>query len=162
MKDVVSAGLLMFDRQGEGSSLRVLLVHPGGPFFRNKDEGAWSVPKGLPEAGETLEQAAKREFREELGFAPAPPYMPLGEVRQKAGKRVVAWAFHGELPQPFVLTCNTFEVEWPPRSGRRQSFPEVDKAEMFSLPVAREKINPAQAVFLDTLLGLADGGFLPA
>jgi predicted NUDIX family NTP pyrophosphohydrolase len=145
----VSAGLLMYRLGPDG--LEVLLAHPGGPFFRNKDAGAWTIPKGVPTPGEALPDAARREFQEEMGLSPGEPLLSLGEVRQKGGKVVHAWAFAGELPAGFVARSNTFEVEWPPRSGRRQAFPEVDRAEMFALEVARGKINPAQAVFLDRL-----------
>ena len=146
----VSAGLLMYRRHA--GALDVLLCHPGGPFFARKDEGAWTIPKGLPEPGEELLAAARREFAEEIGWTPpATTFVPLGEIRQKAGKIVHAWAFEGELPAGFVPTSTTFELEWPPRSGRRQRFPEVDRAELFSLPDARVKINPAQAAFLDRL-----------
>jgi predicted NUDIX family NTP pyrophosphohydrolase len=148
-----SCGLLMY-RRGEGG-LEVLLVHPGGPFFRNKDAGAWGIPKGEPEPGEDLEAAARREFSEEVGLPVRDPLSSLGEIRQKGGKTVHAWCFAGEgLPPAFVLASNTFELEWPPRSGRRQRFPEIDRAEMFSLAQAREKINEAQAAFLDRLVAL--------
>src|SRR5262245_19371812 len=124
----VSAGLLMYRRAGGG--VEVLLAHPGGPFFRNKDQGAWTVPKGEPTPGEELRAAAVREFLEELGLPAGEPLLPLGEVRQKARKTVHAWAFEGELPPGFTPASNTFELEWPPRSGRRQRFPEIDRAEM--------------------------------
>src|SRR6185436_9334966 len=142
-----SAGVLMY-RRTEGG-LEVLLAHPGGPFFTRKDAGGWTIPKGEPNPGEALEAAAAREFTEETGLPMTGPLVPLGEVRQKGGKTVHAWAFEGDLPPGFIPTSNTFELEWPPRSGKKQSFPEIDKAEMFPLDVAREKINPAQAVFLD-------------
>jgi predicted NUDIX family NTP pyrophosphohydrolase len=150
MTALVSAGLLLYRHRAE--SLEVLLVHPGGPFFRNKDDGAWSLPKGLPAPGESLSDAARREFAEELGLPPpAGPLLSLGEITQKAGKVVHGWAVAGDLPADFVLASNTFEIEWPPRSGRRQNFPEVDRAEFFALPTARTKINSAQAAFLDRL-----------
>ena len=153
----VSAGLLMF--RHAGNELQVLLAHPGGPFFRNKDDGYWSIPKGLPTLGEDLQAAAVREFQEETGLVPQPPFLALGDVRQKAGKRVHAWAFRGDLPRDFEHRCNTFEMEWPPRSGHKQVFPEVDRVEFFSLPQALQKINEAQASFL-TRLGdiVATGG----
>lgn len=148
----LSAGLLMFD-DADGP-LAVLLVHPGGPFFRNKDDGFWSLPKGLPLPGEDLQTAALREFQEETGLVADPPLFDLGEVRQKGGKQVHAWACRGKLPQGFVLQCNTFEMPWPPRSGRMQTFPEVDRAEMFSIPQAKTKINAAQVVLLERLEAL--------
>jgi len=149
-----SAGLLLFRRAGE--DLEVLLVHPGGPFWAKRDEGAWSIPKGECEEGEDPRAAAWREFGEELG-TPAPEGDPLelGEVRQKAGKIVVAWAMAGDL-DPEQITSNTFTMEWPPRSGRAQEFPEVDQAGWFGLAEARERINPAQVVLLDRLLEALD------
>jgi predicted NUDIX family NTP pyrophosphohydrolase len=150
MPATISAGLLLYRVQATGPE--VLLVHPGGPFFRNKDDGAWSLPKGLPAPDEALADAARREFGEELGV-PAPPgeLLGLGEVKQKGGKVVHGFALAGDLPADFVLASNTFELEWPPRSGRRQSFPEVDRAAFFPLPAARTKILAAQAEFLDRL-----------
>ena len=144
-----SAGLLMFRRtQGE---LEVLLVHPGGPFFRNKDDGSWTVPKGEASENEDLASRAKTEFEEELGFAPADDWIGLGSIRQKGGKTVHAWAFAGDLEPDFKLVSNTFALEWPPGSGRTQQFPEVDQAKFFPLELARIKINPAQIPFLDRL-----------
>lgn len=134
--------------------VEVFLAHPGGPFFRNKEEGAWGIPKGAPLPGESLEEAALREFQEEVGMPARPPLLPLGDVRQRGGKLVHAWAFEGDVPEGFVPHSNLFEVEWPPRSGRRLMFPEVDRAGFFSLPEARVKMNAAQAAFLDRLLAL--------
>jgi predicted NUDIX family NTP pyrophosphohydrolase len=145
----VSAGLLMFRRKG--SALEVLLVHPGGPFFRNKDEGAWTIPKGEALPGEDLLSRAQTEFEEELGIRPIADWIPLGSVKQKGGKTVHAWAFEGDLPDGFELKSNTFEIEWPPRSGKRQKFPEIDQAVFFPEALAVKKINPAQAVFLTRL-----------
>lgn len=154
MPDRTSAGLLMYRRRG--GKLEVLLVHPGGPFFRNKDLGSWTVPKGEPSEGEALLATARREFREETGIDPgAAALIPLGEVKQKAGKVVRAWAFEGDC-DPATLTCNTFKVQWPPRSGQWKSFPEVDQYGFFDLDAAREKINPAQAALLDRLLAALD------
>lgn len=144
-----SAGLLLF--RGAGEDLQVLLVHPGGPFWSNRDLGAWSIPKGECEEGEDPRSAAWREFGEELGSpAPEGDALELGEVRQKAGKTVVAWAIAGDLDHE-TITSNTFTMEWPPRSGRSEAFPEVDRAGWFSLAEARERINPAQAALLDRL-----------
>lgn len=130
---------------------RVLLVHPGGPYWAKKDLGAWSIPKGEFVPPEDPLEAAKREFAEELGFAPQGEFILLGEVKQAGGKIVQAWAFEGDC-DPSACKSNTFEMEWPPRSGRKQSFPEVDRAEFFSIEDARTKINASQAAFLERLL----------
>lgn len=141
---------MLFRRKG--NDVEVLLVHPGGPFFARKDAGAWTIPKGEAALGEDLLTRAKIEFEEELGCAPPDgEYHSLGSVEQKGGKLVHAWALEGDLPTPFQLQSNLFEIEWPPRSARRQSFPEVDRAEFFPEPLAREKINPAQVVLIDRL-----------
>lgn len=146
----VSAGLLTFRKKGD--SLEVLLVHPGGPFFRNKDDGAWTIPKGEAGEGEDLLSRARTEFAEELGIEPpSGKLIELGSVKQKGGKVVHAWAVEGDLPDDFKVSCNTFELEWPPRSGKRQRFPEVDRAQFFPIDQARVKINPAQIEFLDRL-----------
>jgi predicted NUDIX family NTP pyrophosphohydrolase len=143
-----SAGILLY--RGTGQALEVLLVHPGGPFWRNKDEGAWSIPKGEIKAGENPIDVAHREFAEELG-SPAPgPLRPLAEIRQRGGKRVHAFAVEGDLDIKTVKS-NSFELEWPPKSGRLQAFPEIDRAEWFLLPVAREKILASQRPLLDRL-----------
>jgi predicted NUDIX family NTP pyrophosphohydrolase len=144
-------------RRGPGG-LAVLLAHPGGPFFRRKDDGVWTLPKGEPNPGEDLRATAIREFGEEVGVPVIEPLEELGEIRQKGGKVVHAWAFAGELPPGYVVSSNTFELEWPPRSGRWQRFPEIDRALMFSLAEARVKINPAQAPFLDRLVALVGEG----
>jgi len=143
-----SAGILMY--RGSGLSVEVLLVHPGGPFWRNKDDGAWSIPKGEIEPDENPEDVARREFLEELGSRLAGPLQPLGEIRQRGGKRVHALAIKGDLDLESVKS-NTFEMEWPPRSGRRQEFPEIDRAGWFALPVARVKILQGQRPLLDRL-----------
>lgn len=143
-----SAGLLMY-RVRDGVP-EVLLVHPGGPFWRNKDEGAWSIPKGEPAEGEDLLDVARREFREELGYDAAGPFHPLAPVKQKGGKVVHAWSCHGDLDTAHIRS-NTFTIEWPPKSGRRMEVPEVDRAEFFGFLTARRKVNPAQAAFLDEL-----------
>jgi predicted NUDIX family NTP pyrophosphohydrolase len=139
----------MYRRAGD-SALQVLLAHPGGPFWARRDLGAWSVPKGECLDGEDLLACAQREFLEETGLLPAGPFAPLGEVRQSSGKQVTAWAFEGSL-DPAQLQCNPFEMEWPPKSGRMQSFPEVDRVEWFGLEAAREKILAGQAPFIDRL-----------
>ncbi|HXD40472.1 MAG TPA: NUDIX domain-containing protein [Ramlibacter sp.] len=144
-----SAGLLMYRHGGDGS-LQVLLAHPGGPFWRGKDEGAWTLPKGEYVPPEEALAAAQREFTEETGFPVTPPFLPLGEITQKSGKRITAWAFAGDC-DPAQLSCNTFELEWPPRSGHKQDFPEVDRIEWFALDQARRKIIAAQVPFLDRL-----------
>jgi predicted NUDIX family NTP pyrophosphohydrolase len=150
-----SAGILLYRRQGAG--LEVLLVHPGGPLWASRDDGAWSIPKGEYPDGEDPLHAARREFEEELGSAPpAGEAVDLGEIRQKSGKRVRGWALAGDLDATRI-TSNTFELEWPPRSGRRLEVPEVDRAEWFALVAAREKINPAQVVLLDRLEALLTG-----
>lgn len=133
--------------------MEVFLVHPGGPFFRKKDEGAWSIPKGLLEpSDEDPLDAARRELTEETGLpAPEGSYVELGGVRQKGGKWVEAWAVQADL-NPDAIVSNTFSLEWPPRSGRQQQFPEIDRAAWFDLETARRKILPAQAAFLERLV----------
>jgi predicted NUDIX family NTP pyrophosphohydrolase len=151
-----SAGLLMFRRNN--GQLEVLLVHPGGPYFRNKDHGAWTIPKGEVAEGEDLLMRARIEFEEELGM-PAPTaanWIELGSVKQKGGKTVHAWAFEGDCPADFVAVSNTFELEWPPRSGRMQEFPEIDRAEFFLIEEAKRKINEAQIAFLDRLVEILE------
>jgi predicted NUDIX family NTP pyrophosphohydrolase len=148
-----SAGILLHRRRGD--ELEVLLVHPGGPFWARRDAGAWSIPKGEHEPGEDPLAAARREFAEELGMpAPEGPVEDLGEVRQKGGKLVHAWALAGDLDVS-ATASNTFELEWPPQSGKLIEVPEVDRAEWFPLERAREKINPAQAELLDRLAEIA-------
>jgi predicted NUDIX family NTP pyrophosphohydrolase len=144
-----SAGILLY-RHG-ADDLEVLLVHPGGPYFARRDAGAWSIPKGLYETGEEPLACARREFAEELG-SPCPdgPVLELGEIRQRNGKRVTAWAVEGDLDAA-AITSNTFTIEWPPRSGRTQEFPEVDRAAWFGLGAAREKLIEAQVTLLDRL-----------
>jgi predicted NUDIX family NTP pyrophosphohydrolase len=147
----VSAGLLMY-RVVEGQDqLEVLLVHPGGPYWKNKDAGAWTLPRGGVEPGEELLPAAIREFTEETGLDPKGPFISLGEVRHRSGKRIHAWAFAGSC-DPDSIRSNTFEIEWPPRSGRLQKFPEIDKADFFSIASARHKILAPEQPFLDRLL----------
>lgn len=151
-----SAGILMY-RQKDGH-LEVLLVHPGGPVWARRDLAAWSIPKGEYEPGEEPLNAARREFGEELGTPlPEGETVDLGEIRQKSGKRVRAWAIAGDLDTDRAQS-NTFEMEWPPRSGQRREFPEVDRAEWFDLPTARERINPAQVPLLDRLREMVAAG----
>ena len=136
-----------------GGRLEVLLAHPGGPYFHNKDDGIWTVPKGEVEEGEDLLARAKIEFEEELGVAPPPaPLIDLSWIKQKGGKTVYAWAFEGDLQDDFKLVSNTFEMEWPPRSGKMEAFPEVDRAAFFPVGTARIKIKAAQEPFLDRLI----------
>ncbi|UIJ45342.1 NUDIX domain-containing protein [Sphingomonas cannabina] len=142
-----SAGILLWRRR---ERLEVLLIHPGGPFWANRHEGAWMIPKGLIEAGETPAAAALREFEEELGIRPAGSPVPLCRIRQAGGKWVEAFALEGDLDVAEVRS-NGFEIEWPPRSGRRQAFPEVDRAGWFSLAEARAMILPSQRPILDAL-----------
>lgn len=147
-----SAGILLFRR--EGGETEFLLVHPGGPFWARKDAGAWTIPKGQIEADEEPRACAIREMEEELGAAPAldpEQLIELGAIRQRAGKVVEAWAAEAEF-DPATLASNTFSMEWPPRSGNQQEFPEVDRAGWFDPGTAREKILPSQAELLDRLL----------
>lgn len=139
----------MFRRRHSG--LEVLLVHPGGPFWRKKDLGAWSIAKGEYTEGETALEAAKREFEEETGIKPAGEFIPLDEIRQPSGKIITAWAFEGDC-SPKEIRSNLFTMEWPPKSGKTQEFPEVDRAAWFSLEDARTRILKGQAGFLDRLI----------
>ena len=145
---IVSAGILMYHRGQAG--LAVLLVHPGGPFWQNRDLGAWSIPKGEMDDGEDPEAAARREFAEELGVAASGPLRPLGQVRQRGGKIVLAYGLEGKLDTGAVRS-NQIPIEWPPRSGRMIQIPEIDRAEWFTVPLAREKILASQRPFLDRL-----------
>lgn len=144
----VSAGLLMYRVQN--GKLQVLLVHPGGPFFKNKDDGAWSIPKGEIEPGDELLATATREFEEEIGIVPAGPFIALAPVKQRGGKVVHAWAFEGDC-DPSTVISNTFSMEWPPRSGKQVEFPEIDRANFFDVPIAKRKINQAQVALIDEL-----------
>ena len=140
----------MFRRRGE--QLEVLLAHPGGPLYRNKDDGVWTIPKGEIDSGEDLLRRARIEFEEEVGIpAAGADWIDLGWVKQKGGKTVYAWAFQGDLPDGFQCRSNRFEMEWPPRSGKMQNFPEVDEACFFSLEDARRKIKAAQIPLLERL-----------
>jgi predicted NUDIX family NTP pyrophosphohydrolase len=145
-----SAGLLMFRRRS-GERVELLLAHPGGPLWARKDEGAWTIPKGEYDDEEDALEAAKREFVEETGFAPAGPYLPLGSLKQASGKSVSAWAFESDC-DPSQLVSNEFEMEWPPRSGRKRRFQEVDRAAWFDADEARGKLLKGQVGFVDALL----------
>jgi predicted NUDIX family NTP pyrophosphohydrolase len=151
----VSAGMLLFRRPATG--LELFLAHPGGPFWRQRDDGAWTLPKGVVGAGEALLDAARREFREETGIEPREPFLPLGSVRQKAGKTVHAWAWEGDA-DPARVTSNTMRTEWPRGSGTWISFPEVDRCAWYDPDTARRKINAAQAEFIDRLVAMIDPG----
>jgi predicted NUDIX family NTP pyrophosphohydrolase len=151
----ISAGILLFRRRD--GSLEVLLAHPGGPYWKSQDFGSWSVPKGLAEADEAIENVAAREFAEETGFElvavardPAAPPLDLGEVTLKSGKVIRAWAVEGDL-DPAASTSNEIEIEWPPRSGRRLVIPEVDRVAWFGVEEARRRAHPVQAGFIDRL-----------
>ena len=144
----ISAGLLLYRRRS--GKLEVLLVHPGGPFWATKDSGSWSIPKGEIDPDEEPLTAAKREFEEETGFKAEGTFIPLRPVKQKGGKVVQAWAFEGDC-DPAALRSNMFTMEWPPRSGKQQEFPEVDRVEWFGIDAATEKINPGQAGLLEEL-----------
>ena len=147
-----SAGILLYRLAGQEPE--VLLVHPGGPFWARKEEGAWSIPKGEYGSDEDPRDAARREFEEELGTAPpddADALLELGEVRQRSGKVVIAYALEGDLDASAIIS-NTFAMEWPPRSGRAQEFPEVDRAGWFAPAEARARLVPAQAELVDRLL----------
>lgn len=144
----VSAGLLLFRRNG--GAMELFLAHPGGPFWKGRDRGAWTIPKGLVNDGEELLDAARREFEEETGIRPEGPFIPLGSVRQKAGKVVHAWAWEGDA-EPAAITSNTARSQWPPGSGRWITYPEVDRCAWFDPAEARVRLNPAQAELIDRL-----------
>ncbi len=148
-----SAGLLMF--RVRGGAPEVLLVHPGGPLWAAKDEGAWSIPKGVVQPGEDALAAARREFEEETGFSATGSFVPLTPLRQPSGKVIHAWAFAGDA-EPAQLRSNLFSLEWPPKSGRQQPFPEVDRAGWFPLSAAHRKIVPGQRGFLAELAAALD------
>ncbi|NOY63864.1 MAG: NUDIX domain-containing protein [Nitrospirae bacterium] len=150
----ISAGILLYRKGGKG--LEVFLVHPGGPLWAKKDEGAWSIPKGIVEEGEDLFKAALREFEEETGFRlKGRNVIPLKPVKQKGGKIVHAFAMEGDC-DPGEIRSNTFQMEWPPRSGKVQNFPEIDRAAWFGLDEAKRKINPAQVGFIEELEGILE------
>jgi len=149
-----SAGILLFRRGSTG--VEVLLAHFGGPYWAKKDSGAWALPKGLIEDGESPEQAARREFAEEVGPVPEGPLIRLGDVRQKGGKLVTAFALEADF-DPASLASNSFIIEWPPRSGQMQSFPEVDRVAWYGLAEAQAKILPSQRPILDQLTAATGG-----
>lgn len=144
-----SAGTLLYRYNKQKPEF--FLVHPGGPFWKNKDAGAWSIPKGEFADDEDGLQAAKREFKEETGHSVAGEFIPLAPVKQKGGKTIYAWAIEGDIDTA-AIKSNTFEMEWPPRSGKKQEFPEVDRGEWFSAEQAKEKINPSQAALIEELI----------
>ena len=146
---VHSYGILLYRRSA--GHWQVMLVHPGGPFWAGKDAGAWSIPKGLPEAGEPALETARREFREETGFEVDGKFLLLGSLRQPSGKTIHAWALEGDLDVKRIRS-NTFTLEWPRHSGTVREYPEIDAGDWFSLAEAFEKISPGQAGFLDRLL----------
>ena len=135
--------------------LEVLLAHPGGPYFVNKDDGAWSIPKGEPGPDEDLLLTAQREFEEETGIQPTDPFIPLKPIQQKGGKIVHAWAFEGDC-DPTALKSNMFAMEWPPHSGQQQEFPEIDRADFFDLATARKKIKEGQEGLIDELEAIVE------
>jgi predicted NUDIX family NTP pyrophosphohydrolase len=145
----ISAGLLMYSLKN--GKLKFFLVHPGGPFFTKKDNGYWGIPKGLTEGDEELLNAAKREFEEETGIKPEGEFLPLGSIVQKSGKRVHAWAFECENDNNIEIKCNTFKMEWPPKSGKFREFQEVDKGEFFPEEEVKVKINSDQLLFIERL-----------
>jgi predicted NUDIX family NTP pyrophosphohydrolase len=151
----LSAGILLYHLNPAGCE--VLLVHPGGPFWTRKDDGAWSIPKGLIDPGEDHAAAARREFFEETGIAPPGELVPLGSHKQPGGKTVIAFALEGEL-DPADIRSNTFAMEWPPRSGRQQDFPEIDRADWFKPEEARRKLLKGQVPILDALLAMLGAG----
>jgi predicted NUDIX family NTP pyrophosphohydrolase len=150
---ITSAGILMYRRGGSG--IELLLAHPGGPFWSRKDEGAWSIPKGLCGAGEELEATARREFAEETGHHVEGELIPLGVFKLMQGKVLHAFAVEGDLDADAIVS-NTFELEWPPRSGAMRSYPEIDRAAWFPLEDARRMIHKRQAPFIDALLAAID------
>ncbi|WCT73658.1 NUDIX domain-containing protein [Sphingomonas naphthae] len=154
MPAAVSAGILLYRRRG--GALELLLVHPGGPYWAKRDAGAWQIPKGGIEPGESAVAAALREFTEELGTRPPGDPVPLGIIRQAGGKMVEAFALAGDLDCGRIESV-TFELQWPPRSGRMQHFPEVDRAAWFTVAAARAAILPSQAPLIDLLEGLVGG-----
>jgi len=153
-RSLVSAGLLMY--RLKGGTLEIFLCHPGGPFFAKKNEGVWSIPKGEVEADEDLLQTALREFEEETGIKPEGEFISLGHIKQKNGKIVHAWAFVGDWSEDKAIKSNTFTLEWPPQSGQKQEFPEIDQGVFFESETAKQKINPAQVALIERLQTLLE------
>ena len=151
----VSSGLLLYRRTS--GVLEVFLAHPGGPFWARRDDGAWTIPKGVVDEGEALLDGARREFREETSIEPRGPFEALGSVRQKAGKTVHAWAWEGDA-DPSTIVSNTTRTEWPRGSGKWITYPEIDRCSWFDVETARRKINPAQSAFIDRLAILLASG----
>ena len=147
----ISGGLLLFENS-QREEPRLLVAHPGGPFFKNRDDGWWSIPKGEPEDNEEIFHAALREFEEETGLPPQGPFIELGDILQKNGKRVYAWAFEGEWPEGKIPDCNEITLEYPRGSGKEWTFPEIDRALMLDPREARKKLRAEQAPFVDRLL----------
>jgi predicted NUDIX family NTP pyrophosphohydrolase len=147
----VSGGLLLFEKSGKDGA-HMLVAHPGGPFFKNKDDGWWSIPKGEPEEGEDIFNAALREFEEETGLNPKGPFIDLGNILQKNGKRVYAWAFEGTWPKGKLPECNEITLEFPKGSGKSWTFPEIDQVLMLPPPEARAKLMQEQTPFIDRLI----------
>ncbi|SDS86648.1 Predicted NTP pyrophosphohydrolase, NUDIX family [Mucilaginibacter mallensis] len=143
-----SAGILLYRKIN--NILQIFLVHPGGPFFKNKDEGSWTIPKGEFLDDEEPLAAAKREFQEETGKRVDGDFISLGSIKQKSGKTVYAWAIEGDIDQETIVS-NVFDLEWPPRSGKMISIPEVDRADWFDIDIAKQKINPAQVPLIERL-----------
>ena len=150
----ISAGLVMYRRRN--GELEFLLAHPGGPFSKSKDEGHWTIPKGEPDRDEELLEVAQREFEEETGLKPRGPYIELGSIQQKGGKWVHAWGFEGDCSAG--ICSNTFQMECPPKSGKMCEFPEMDRAEFFTLEEARRKIKETQFPLLERLVAALEGG----
>jgi predicted NUDIX family NTP pyrophosphohydrolase len=159
MSQKVSAGLLMY--RFRSGILEVYLAHPGGPLYTRKDDGYWSIPKGEPPEGEALLDAAIREFDEETGLKPHGPFIQLGSIRQKGGKVVHAWAFEGDCDDSRPICSNLFNMEWPPRSGKMQSFPEMDRAQFFTLPEAKQKLRDAQWPLVERLAAILENPAMP-
>jgi predicted NUDIX family NTP pyrophosphohydrolase len=157
MVKAISAGVLLYRRRPH---LEVFLVHPGGPFWAKKDAGSWSIPKGLVAEGEDLQAAARREFAEETGLTPHGEFRPLSPITQRGGKTVYAWAVEGDA-DPAHVHSNTFSMEWPPRSGRQQAFPEIDRVAWFAADEALVRILPAQAPFIEQLRALVGSRVQP-
>lgn len=148
----ISGGLVLYKEDSTKNQVWVLVAHPGGPFFKNKDEGWWSIPKGEPDSGEEIFMAALREFEEETGMAPNGPYLDLGSIIQNNGKEVFAWAFEGDWPENRMPVCNEISMEYPKGSGKIWKFPEIDRVEFLPIDRAKTKLRPQQIPLLDRLI----------